>query len=220
MPVDYISPTELQNEWISQISTGSWTSVARVCTAASRYIDRFCNRRFYTTTGDETKYFDGPRHETREWSPELDLASITTLALAISEAAGSSGTYASISTGDFSQEPYDRLDGWPATYLRLNETYIGTYNSSAPYPNVFMPGNRTIYITGKFGWASTDVSSTNFPQELRVVAAEVATWLWRSRESGFSNVSAVSDLGGTLVPRALTPWSHQVLDSYRKSSSR
>lgn len=205
---------------MTQLSTGSWTSVARVCTAASRSIDRYCNRRFYTTTGDETKYFDGPRFMVREWSPELDLASITSLNLAISEIAASSGSYAAISTGDYSQEPYDRPDGWPATYLRLNAFPTGTYSSTAPYPNVFMPGNRTVFITGKFGWASTDVSSTNFPQEIRVVAAEMATWLWRSRESGFANVAAVNELGGTVMPRALSAWSREVLDSYRKPASR
>lgn len=215
--------------WLTQLSTSDEPALAPICNAASRYIETVVNRRFYTTTGDETKSFDVPQkpgiyasgfyygYETFDCG--FDLASVTTLNLAESTIKATSGTYATISTGDYFLRPADRPDGWPARYIALTDEFSGTYNSSAPF-TWFMPGRGTVQIVGKFGWNTTSIDSTTFPQEIRVVAAEVAAWLWRSRQSGFANSVNVSELGQVSIPRALTPWSREVLDKYMRNTSR
>ena len=225
----YVTPNEMRTVWLKQLSTSDEAALAPVCAAATRYIESYCNRRFWTTTGDETKSFDvqGVRgvysathyygHQT--FDPHMDIASVTTLNLAESSIKATSGTYATISTGDYYLQPSDRPDDWPAQYIALTDEYSGTYNSSAPFM-WFMPGMRTVQIVGKFGWNTTSIDSTTFPQEIRPVAAEIAAYLWRSRESGFSNLSGVNEVGLVSTPRVLSRWSQDILDRFRRVTSR
>lgn len=230
MPLDYVTPDDLRRTWLPQLSTSEDPALAPLCSAASRYVEIMTNRRFYTTTGDETKSFDvlplrrGPYAASgyygfQTFDPGMDIASVTTLNLAESTIKASSGTFATISTGDYFLQPADRPDGWPATHLALTDEYSGTYNSSAPFM-WFMPGMRTVQIVGKFGWNTTSIDSTTFPQEIRVLAAEIATYLFRSRQVGFSNQVNVDALGAVNIPRALSPWARDVVDKYTKPTSR
>lgn len=215
--------------WLTQLSTSDDPSLASICVAASRYVEIVTNRRFYTTTGDETKSFDvpprrgiyaaGAYYGYETFDPGMDLASVTTLNLAESSIKATSGTYATISTGDYYLQPADRPDGWPATHLALTDEYSGTYNSSAPFM-WFMPGRRTVQIVGKFGWNTTSIDSTTFPQEIRVVTAEVAAQLFRMRQSGFANTANVNELGVVSIPRSLSPMSREILDKYTRPTSR
>lgn len=229
LPLSYVTPDEVRKVWLTALSTSDEPALAPVCNAASRYLEIMTNRRFYTTTGDETRSFDvsgkrGIYAASGHWGfqtfdPGMDIASVTTLNLAESTIKATSGTYATISTGDYFLQPADRPDGWPATHIALTEEYSGTYNSSAPFI-WFMPGLRTVQVIGKFGWNTTSIDSTTFPQEIRLVAAEVAAHLWRTRESGFSNQINVSDLGALAMPRALSLWSRDVVERYLKPTSR
>lgn len=215
--------------WLNQLSTSDEPALAPICTAASRYVETIIGRRLWTTTGDETRTFDVPQRRGiyaaagyygfQTFDPGMDIAAVTTLQLAESTIKATSGTYATISTGDYFLQPADRPDGWPATHVALTDEYSGTYNSSAPFM-WFMPGYRTVQIVGRFGWNTTSIDSTTFPQEIRVVAAEIAAWLWRSRQSGFSNTVNVSELGAVSIPRALTPWARETLDKYTRATSK
>src|SRR3990167_1082548 len=141
MPIDYVTPDEVRAVWLTQLSTSDELALAPVCTAASRFVEIITNRRFYTTTGDETKSFDVPQkpgtrassiyYGVQNFDPGMDIASLTTLNLAESSIKATSGTYATISTGDYFLQPADRPDGWPASYISLTDEFSGTHNSSA-----------------------------------------------------------------------------------------
>ena len=229
LPLAYVTANEMRTVWITQLSTSDEPAMESICNAASRYVETMTNRRFWTTTGDETKSFDvakrsgiyasGGYYGYETFDPGIDLASVTTLNLAESSVKATSGTYASISTGDYYLRPADRPDGWPATYIALTDEYSGTYNSSAPFM-WFMPGRGTVQIVGRFGWNTTSVGSTVFPQEIRVVTAEIAAWLWRTRQAGFNSQVTISDLGAVQVPRTLSPYAREVLERYTRPTSR
>ena len=225
--LDYTSVDEIRKEFVQQLSTGEYPALGKVVTWVSRSIDRTCQRRFYTTTGDEIKTFDGPPNSygmpsvrayswgSRTFSPGVDLVSVTTLELAQDSVTASSGTYATIAAADFVLQPSYRPDGYPAQWLEVIDTPSGTYNSSAPF-TYFNWGLRTVRITGKFGWNATSVESTNFPQEIRMVAIELTTKLWRSREVGYGGTLGLSEIGTAIVSRNLSPWARDVLAAYTR----
>lgn len=221
MPISYVSPDEIRREYITQLSTQEVPVLARVCDAASRLMDRYCGRWFYTSTAATTFTLDGPARVSRIYYPPFDIADLSVVELAADTVEATSGTYTTISTGDWFLRPVtgtlERPDGWPAWYIVLAEDETGTYsNSSQPY-RWFQPGEGTVRLQAKAGWNTTTVESSNFPQELRLVAAELATRLWRTRESGFNSEVGQSELGSAFIIRYLSPSSREILDHYRKS---
>ena len=229
LPLSYCTPDEVRTVWLTQLSTSDEPALAPICATASRFVEIVSNRRFWTTTGDETKSFDvpprrgiysaGAYYGYETFDPGMDIAALTTLNLAESSIKATSGTFATISTGDFYLQPADRPDGWPATHIALTDEYSGTYNSSAPF-TWFMPGRRTVQLIGRFGWNTTSIGSTTFPQEIRVVTAEVASQLWRMRQAGFSNTANVNELGVVTIPRSLSPMAREILERYTRPTSR
>src|SRR3990167_2663555 len=107
LPLAYVTPDEVRKVWLTALSTSDEPALAPVCTAASRYVETWTGRRFWTTTADETKSFDvsgkrGIYAAAGHWGfqtfdPGMDLAAVTTLNLAESSIKATSGTYATIS---------------------------------------------------------------------------------------------------------------------------
>jgi hypothetical protein len=222
--LDYVTPDEIRLEYVTQLSTAEVPALARFCTAGSRLMDRYCGRIFYTSTADETFTLDGPERVWRIYYPPFDIAVLTTVEVAADTVEATSGTYTTISTGDWFLRPVagtlQRPYGWPGWSIELAEDETGTYsNSSQPF-RWFQPGNGTVRLTARAGWNTTTVDSTNFPQELRVVAAEVAVRMWRSREAGFSNVIGQSEIGTAFIERHLSPSSREILEHYKKAVMR
>ena len=220
MPILYVTPDEIRTEYITQMSTAEQPALARMCTAASRLVDRFTGRWFYTSTADTTFTLDGPSRESRYFYPPFDVAVLTTVEVAGDTVEATSGTYTTISTGDWFLRPVSgtiqRPDGWPAWYIVIAESETGTYaNSSQPF-RYFQPGEGTVRLTGRSGWNTTTTDSTNFPQEIRVVTAELATRLWRTRESGFGNIVGQNEIGVAFIERYLSPSGREILEHYKK----
>jgi len=218
MPIDYCTADEIRQEIITQLSTTTDPALAKLITWTSRTIDRLTNRQrgFSTSTGDETLTLDGPSKYGYTYSPQVDIASLTTLNLALDSVAASSGTYTAISTADFFLQPANRPPGWPASYIEVAPSANGTYSFSTQPFTQFNPGFRTVQLIGKFGWNTTSIESTNFPQEIRLVAVEMAVKAWRTRETGYSNTFGVSEVGVTTITRALSPFAQDVIDHYTK----
>ena len=113
-------------------------------TAASRWIDGHCGRRFYldTSTSTRTYYVADSRI--------VDVDDIaTTTALAVKTDTGDDGTFATtISSGDYQLEPrggiVDGATGWPFTRIRLVEGT--TYPTSTRRP--------AVQVTATWGWAA------------------------------------------------------------------
>src|SRR5437870_1423575 len=126
-----------------QSSTGlAVAALASILARSSRAIDQYTGRRFYTSSTDETKLFDGPRwnrdpyspapglsywYGSQRWMPNLDIVSITQLQLAVGTNDAANGVYTTINSADYYLEPTDRRDGWPALWLEMSDSPIGTY---------------------------------------------------------------------------------------------
>jgi hypothetical protein len=218
MPIEYCSVDEIRREIITQLSTADDPALAKLITWTSRMIDRKTNRQrgFSTSTGDETLTFDGPSELAYTFRPQVDIASLTTLNLALDSVAASSGTYTSISTADYFLRPSNRPPGWPAWEIQLASSPNGTYAFSTQPFTQFNPGINTIQLVGKFGWNTTSIESTNFPQEIRLVAVEVAVKAWRTRETGYSNTFGASEVGIATIERQLSPFARDILEFYTK----
>ena len=218
--MQYVTPDDIRAMYITSLSTQDVPILGLMCDVASRALDGYCDRRFYTTSTDEVKDFDGPKNGkiSRFWHPALDIASLTSLQLAETNVAASSGTFTTISTGDVYLQPADRPDGWPALWVELPETASATYNSSTPFMH-FQPYQRVIRFTGKLGWNSLSPSSSGFPPEIRMAAAELAVKMFRSRESGYATTIGFGDVGTAIVERHLSPITRDLIERYRKSVS-
>jgi len=106
--------------------------------SASRTIDGFCRRRFFTTTSDETRYFTAGASDVLFPG---DVVSVTSL----KTDEDSNGTYEVTwaANTDYVLEPFNAaLDGRPYTLIRRHP--LGSY--------LFPTAIRAVQIVGKFGF--------------------------------------------------------------------
>uniref|UniRef100_A0A6M3IJ37 Putative head tail connector protein n=1 Tax=viral metagenome TaxID=1070528 RepID=A0A6M3IJ37_9ZZZZ len=123
--------------------------------AASRDIDRFCERRFYVES--TTKYFDG---DGTNLLLVPDLLSITTLQLDDDVDGLTWEETLSAAVPDYLLEPYN---SWPKTRIRLHP--MGTYAA-------FTAGPRTVAIAGSWGYGN-GVSATPYTPNLTTTTEEL-----------------------------------------------
>jgi hypothetical protein len=107
---------------------------------ASRNIDRYCRRRFFVNSVDETRYYTPT-------NPNLvlidDLVSITTLK---TDDAGTRAYSTTWATTDYDLFPVNAaLDGWP--YQSIQTTPNGSYRFYPRYP-------KSVQVVGKFGFSA------------------------------------------------------------------
>ena len=230
---DIINPAGTTGAYLEQMSTGYATIILTVINRVSRAIDMYTQRRFYRSTGDETRTWDGPPWRpdfsgtygpyayasfgwagTRKFFLSIPVVSITSLQLANGTNDAANNIYTTINSGDFYLEPSDRMDFSPAQWLELSDAPIGTY-STAPFM-WFSPGYNTVKLTGKFGWDSTDPFDSTFPPLVRNITVEETVRWFKSRDASFSDMTGISDLTGP-VPwsKFLSARSRFLLDSYR-----
>lgn len=219
----YTSLDDVKNTYLQQLSTAASTDVQvlnNIIDAVSLGIERYTNRRFYTTTGDSTFDLDGPAVESRLYISPMDIASLTSVALAADTVAAASGTYTTIDTADWYLRPIagtgERPDGWPASKILLAEDASGTYSNSSQQYMWFQPGMETVRLVGKFGWNTTSINSTAFPQDIRHAAAEWTIGLWRARNSGAAQEVGFEGLGTVQISRTMPASVRMVLDNYRR----
>lgn len=231
MPIDYCSPNEIRTEIVTQLSTSDDPALAKLITWTSRTIDVMTNRRFYTSTAAEAKVFNnfpGGRGSgfARQYGlsgqysfiPPFDIASTASLVLEIAQdtVTASSSQYTTIDSHDFVVMPRAPEDGWPFQWLELKDTTVGTYVSPSLSYSWFPYGYDVIRATGFWGWNATSVDSSNFPQEIRMVAVEMAVKAWRTRETGYSNTFGVSEIGVSTITRQLSPYARDIIDAYTR----
>lgn len=230
--VDYCSTGDV-GIYLEQLTTTTSTSISAalqaMITRVSRQIDTYCGRRFYTSTGDEVRYFDGPRwnrdpyvpapglsywYGSQRFMPNIDIVSITSLELANGtfNASFSTSGFTLIDSRDYSLEPMDRRDGFPGMWVEMSDAPVGTYTSASF--QWFTPGKNTARVTGKFGWNST--SSTGIPDDIRECAIEMVVRMWKARDAGFADIVGVDALGTATISKAMPYSVKMTLDSYRR----
>ena len=165
MADDYVTSSELKATLELSGQTFADDDLSLAITAASRAIDNVTGRRFYADDDATSIRYYTPRNPDRLWID--DLVTLTTL-----ERDDGTGLFAESWTvnTDFVLEPLNAAaDGWPFTSVKVRPR-SGRY---------FWLDDRTVKVTGKFGWA--EVPDT-IKQAAKIIAAKLAK---RSREAPF-----------------------------------
>lgn len=216
--IDYTSTGEIATyvpSLASDPSTVTPTVLGLIITRVSRQIDDITRRRFYTSTGDETVYVNG-NGKARLYDLPYDIVSVTTLALAADTVKATSGTYTTISTGDYYLQPSYPSNGWPYQWIELSNQPSGSYSTSFAY-TAFPEGYNTVKIVGKFGWSATGSSAV--PDEIRHAATELVVRAWRGRDMNFSDVVGVDGLGTATFSRRIPADIQDILDRYTRQKA-
>lgn len=146
---------------------------------ASRLIDGWCGRRFYTTAADETRLFT-PFEEKRLFVP--DLVSLTTLKT--DEDGDRTFEVTWTSTRDYYLTPDNAsLDGEPYRAIEVDRPN-GWY--------LFPRRHRSTQIVGKFGWSAV-------PAAIQEACYRVGVRLWTQRKMALGEGAEGSDLRHVLL---------------------
>lgn len=152
------------------------TDITTACSAASRGIDRACNRRFWVdANANQIRYYSPPRSGSVLVIDDL----VTLTTLKIDQQGGTTfGTTLTENT-DFVLEPLNaaaETPVWPYTMVRLH-----------PGSGYYWPQNpRSVKVTGKFGWPAV-------PDEIVRATTILATKLFKRQESPMGIVTVGVD---------------------------
>lgn len=166
--------------------------------AASRYIDELCGRRFYTTSTDETRYYetDNPN---RVWAAHGldDVVSVTTLTTDEEEDRSYSTTW---ETTDYDLLPHNAtLDGRPYTAIQVTPDGDYTFPTCA----------KGIKVVGKFGYGTTA------PTIVKQACLILASYLFKQKDVPLG-VQASTETGAIVVDPRIALLVRQMLDAVRK----
>ncbi len=169
----------------------------KALSAASRAIDQMCERRFYTTVADETRYFS-PRNA--GWLDAGDIVSITTLK---SDSSGGT-TFASTWTAntDYVLEPLNAALETPAEPYTLICRHP---NSGLWFPSDFP---RSVQIVGKFGWSTVPVE---IEEATTIVAAQLVQ---RARMAPFGVLAVGLDQASAVRISRVDPQVASLIEPY------
>lgn len=163
---------------------------------ASRLIDRFTGRRFDVDAVDVVRLMDG-RGSDVLFTP--DLASLT----AVRVRSGKQQAWRTVPVADVLLQPADRRSEWPALWIEIADEPSGT-------EAVFPKGDRTVELTGKFGWAAV-------PSDVKTACIDIAINLFRARGSGV-DPSGIDLVGQAPFARAMPALAHRLTEYVRTRS--
>jgi len=173
------------------------TYIEAIIDAVSRSIDDYCHRRFFTTTADETRYY-----EPIDWDVCYtdDILSITTL----KTDDDGDGTYETTwATTDYDTKPDNSaLDSLPIMWLAINPN--GDYD--------FPTFSKAVQIVGKFGYCAT---ASPPKQIVQAALIESVKEYKLTREAPF-NVSGSSDTGTIQATGGFSEATLRRLDKFRR----
>lgn len=193
----YVQPEQLKQTLNLQGTSYADLDLDLACAAASRAIDAFCGRRFYTTVNDEARLFTPPDFEI-DRIPVIDTISVTT----VKADQDGDGTFEETwAASDYVLTPTNAdLDGRPYQYLAIRPS------SSRAFPRGIVGG---VEITGKFGWAEPPFEVT---QAAVILASQL---LQRSRIAPWGVVPQQLDSGTSLRIAVVDPQVRGLLTPYR-----
>lgn len=189
----YATIAELK-ELLDKVSSTDDTALTICLQAAETYINgnRGARRRFDQVS--EARVFDG---NGVALLPVPDLVSVTSITVA----PGTGQAQVALAGTDYYLGPPADGRGRPYTWIELSD--VGTYR-------VWPRGQRTITVTGTWGWPSV-------PDDIQLVALSLAARAWKSTQAGFSDVIGVDEAGQAQFSKAIGTFDSQVLKSYRRT---
>lgn len=196
----YLTLTEIRG-WVGAPSTHTEDDVRleEAVTAASRYIDDLCGRRFYANTVDETRYYTATREDRLTGRDGLDdIYAITTLKTDDDEDRTYETTWA---TTDYDLLPFNAaLDGEP--YARIETSPDGDYS--------FPTHAKGVQIVGKFGWSTC-------PAVVKRACYILTAYLFKQKDAPLG-VQGGGDMGNIYVEPRVNAMMRQMLDGVRKTA--
>lgn len=178
MAADYLTVAELAST-LTLTETFADADLAVAITAASRDVDRRCDRKFWTDNG--SRYYT-PTNARKLWIDDLTALSSVTLDYAGDGSFSSSWTQGA----QFTLEPLNATaDGHPWTTIAIRQL-------SAAY---FPAWDRSVKVTGTFGWAAVPSS---VKQATSILAGR---FMKRGREAPFGVAGFGIDGGAVHVSR-------------------
>ena len=198
---NYCTPEELKAR-LQITAAGDDDQVDAAVAAASRAVDRYCERYFYKVT-DTLTYIPGGLYETRV----DDLVSVTTLA---TDPAGTAAhnaafpiTWPAAAYQLLPYNPGDPGEPWPYTKIRA----VGGLTFPWVTPLLLMRADR-VQVTGVFGWPAV-------PQPVHTAALITAAALFRAKNAPGGGGEAPGEFA-TAVIRA-NPTTVQLLAAYQRN---
>lgn len=164
---------------ISLADTGDDGALESVVNAVSRWIDRHCGRRFYSTAVDETRYYTAIDSD---WLPlPDDLLSVTSLS---TDSDGDRTYETTWASTDYDLEPANAsLDGLPYEAIRVAP--LGRYT--------FPTGQKGVKIVGRFGF------STATPPAITEACILACMKLWARRDAPLG-IAGNGEVGQIVIP--------------------
>ncbi len=217
-PLSYCTSSDI-GVYIPQYAsdpTGSTVLMALLIDRMSRRIDKITGRVFYTSSTDVAITLNGSGRY-RQTFP-LDIVSVTTLQLATDTLKATSGTYTTISTGDFYLMPRQMTDsGWPYQWIELSDDPSGSYSTSQAF-TVFPAGYDTVKGTGTSGWGAPGTSGV--PVDIRHACASMVVRAWRAKDQSYGDSVGVEGLGTVSFSQNLTQEVRDILGNYTRTLIR
>jgi len=166
-----------------------------IINAVSRMIDRHCQRRFYTTDEDETRYYTAQDYQ-EAWLDD-DLLSVTTLA---TDPNGDRSYGDTWTDSDYDLYPYNAaLDNKPYRAIWVND------NGDYTFPTLA----RAVAVTGKFGYCLTGYQ----PAEVTEACLLQCERLYKRKDAPFGVLGAAGMGQATVIPQ-LDPDVQMLLSAY------
>ncbi len=172
--------------------------VESIINAVSRLIDRYCKRRFYTTSADETRYYTATDPAVF-FSPD-DILSVTTLKTDDDGDRTHETTWTALT--DYLPWPYNAtLDSVPYTQIKV----------SPATTKAFPLGDRGVQIVGEFGYCATG----SHPAQIAEACLLQCERLYKRKDAPFG-IAGAGDMGQMrmVIPNKLDPDVEQLLSPF------
>jgi len=180
---------------IAVTDTDDDTTLEAVITAVSRWIDRYCGRRFYTTTSDEARYYTAVQSDCLLTD---DIVSVTSIA---TDEDGDQVYETNWAATDYELEPPNAaLDGEPYTTIRVSP------NGNYSFPTGVLRG---VKVVGKFGYAASA------PAPVQEACIIQCSRIYRRKDAPFG-VTGDPEFGQTAVIMRLDWDVKYLLETYRR----
>jgi hypothetical protein len=192
----YVSLPELKGQ-LGVVDANSDAALERVIGTVSRWIDKWCGRRFWVNAADEARYYTARFSHTVYTD---DIVSVTTLGTDDDGDRAYENTWAST---DYDLRPDNAaLDGAPYTCIAVAPNGVYSFPSGVA---------KGVKILGKFGW------STTLPDLVREACLIQCTRVYRRRDAPFG-ITGANEMGQSVMINRLDPDVTMMLDTYRRIS--
>lgn len=202
----YASLTELRAKLaFGAANTASDTQLEQIIEASSRWVERYCNRRFYGVP--ETRYY------TAQETQDLEIDDLTTLTALKTDDDGD-GTFETTWSATDYNLAYGRnynaaLDSKPYTRIEVSERGVNEF------PVAIRKG---VLVQGVFGYVASTNSTTGCPDPIHDATLLVAERIYKRKDAplGVAGQVPLGQQPVRITSLTVDPDIKALLDPYRK----